>query len=552
MAGKPADAEKIYRQMLDRYPNLTEARLDLARSQSAQGHNAEAVATLKKLVESDPNDPQAWLLLGRNAVLMGDSRRAVQDYLVRALALQSQLRSEKGKADVFAAIAGAYQRLSDSPKALENYEAASRIQKALGDERGLATTLRNRALVYQAIGKLPQAQADLETARNLYEKIGDRVGTADAWNALGVIEESRGSYKSALEAYQSALKLRRELGNERQLAQSYDNVGYIYYLQGEYDNSLVYWQQALELRRKIAHKSGIVLSILNMGFLQTAQGHWDDAVRSFLDGLEKSREIDQKDATSVSLGNLGILHQLRGEFSAALSSYDEALSSARSARFEGALIEFTIKKGELLLEIGRAGDTNALLSEAEKRVSETGNAEQKADLEVLRGDWALSRGDSAGARRAYDRAIPLARKSGSRISLLKARLSRARTGTSSENLDELTAVLREAEALSHTSATLEASEALARAQLARRKFPEADRILGKAVGIAERAGWNEGLYRLYALRARAAESSGRRDAAGEDFARSARAAAKLRENVPPDMRASFDSLPMVKEAQRHP
>ncbi len=548
LSGNPAGAEKLFQQLLEQYPNSVEASLDLAGAQAAQGHHADAVATLKKLVETDPSDPQAWLQLGRNAILTGDSARAVQDYLVRALALQTRFHNEKGKADVLVATAGAYQRLSDYPRALENYAAASKIQSALRDERGLATTSRNRALVYQAMGKVREAQTDLETARALYEKIGDRTGVADSWNGTGVLEESRGAYTRALEAYQNALKLRRLLGNERLLAQSYDNVGYIYYLEGEYDNALVYWQPALDLRRKIAHKSGIVLSVLNMGFLQTAQGRWDEAVKSFLESLEKSREIDQKDATAISLGNLGILDQLRGRFSAAISSFDEALAVARAMQFQGAMIEFTLKKGSLLLEIGRGEECDALLSQAEKWVAETGNEEQKADLEVLRGDGSLARGDRTSARKAYEQAVPLARRSGSRVSLLKARLAQAETlADPSRGSRELSAILADAESLGHATLTLETSEALARIELERRRFAQAEKLLRKAAASAERAGWSEGLYRLYALRGKALEGASNRAAAAEDFARSAREISKLRENVPAEMRASFEALPLVKE-----
>jgi len=549
LSGKPSDAEKLYRELLQRYPNLAQARLDLAAAQSAQGHNADAVATLKELVVSDPNDPQAWLLLGRNAILMGDSARAAQDYLVRALALQGQFRSEKGKADVLAAMAGAYQKLSDYPKALENYAAASSIQKSLGDERGLGATLRNRALVYQAMGKLREAQEDLDAARRLYEKIGDRLGVAFVWNATGALEESRGAYVKALDAYQKALKLRRALGDERLLAQSYDNVGYIYHLQGEYDNAQVYWQQALDLRRKIGEKGGVVLSLQSLGFLQTAQGQWDEAVRSFLESLEKSREIDEKAATAISLGNLGILHRLRGHFSAALSSFDEALGVARGIPFQGALIEFTLKKGSLLVELNRGNGAEALLAETEKWVGETGNQEQKADLEVVRGDWSLSRGDRAAALKAYERAVPLARQSGSRVSHLRARLARAEAIAAAPDggAQELSSLLHEIEALGHTELVLEASQAVAEAQSSRRKFSDADRVLQKAIGIAERVGWNEGLYRLYALRGKALEGSGARAAAAEEFAKASREVAKLRENVPAEMRSSFDSLPLVRE-----
>jgi tetratricopeptide (TPR) repeat protein len=285
-----------------------------------------------------------------------------------------------------------------------------------------------------------------------------------------------------------------------------------------------------------------------MGFLQTAQGRWDEAMKSFLESLEKSRETNQKDATSISLGNLGILHQLHGRFSAALSSFDEALGIAREAQFQVALVEFSLKKGSLLLELGRGEESAALLAQAEKWVGETGNEEQKSDLDVLRGDASLARGDRAAARKAYERAVPLARKSGSRVSLLRARLARAEAlANPSESARELSAVLAEAESLGHAELTLESSEALGREEIARRRFPEADRILQKAAGTAERAGWNEGLYRLYALRARALEGLGNRGAAAEELARSAREIAKLRESVPPEMSVSFQRLPAVRD-----
>jgi tetratricopeptide (TPR) repeat protein len=549
LRGDPADAEKSYRELLGKFPNDTEPQLDLAVAQASQGHNAEAVATLKRVVAVDPNDPRAWFLLGRNTILMGDGSRAIRDYLVRALALQTQLGNEKGKADALAAIAKAYQRSNDYPRALENSTAALQIQKSLGDERGLASTLRDRALIHQAMGKLADAQADLKSARELYEKIGDSAGVADAWNASGVIEEARGAYGKAFEAYQSALRLRRTLGDERLLAQSYDNIGYIYYLQGEYDNGLVYWQQALDLRRKIQEKSGVVLSLQNMGFLALAQGRWDEATRFFAEALETSRETGQKDAAVISLGNLGLVHQLRGRFSAALSSLDEALALARAMPFEAALVEFTLKKGAIALELGRAEDAVALLADAEKRVGGTGNSEQQADLEVLRGGWCLFRGDREGARKAFDRALPLARESGSRVSNLRARLARAAAfpAAPGEGPAPLAAVLADAESLGHTVLTLEASEALARNDLGRRRFAEAAQTLRKAVSLAERAGWNEGLYRLYALSGKALDGSGDRPAASESFGKAAAEIAKLRENVPPDMRASFDSLPTVRD-----
>lgn len=550
LRGNPKEAEAHYRELARRYPSDTEPRLDLASAQAAQGHHAEALDTLKAVVEVDPKDPRAWLLLGRSATLTGEGSRAVNDYLVKALALQNQLGNEKGKADVLAAIAAAHQRLAAFPQALESYTVASRIQKAIGDEQGLATTLRSRSQIHQAMGRVSEAEEDLASARRLFTKIGDRKGLSGAWNAFGVLQESRGAYREALNSYQEALKIRRGLGDERLLAQSYDNVGYIFYLQGEYDNAQVYWQQALDLRRRIGEKSGVVLSLQNLGFLQTAQGKWDEALKSFVEALERAREIDLKDAIAISLGNMGILYQLQGRPAAALDSFDEALGVARGLEFKAALTEFTIKKGHLLLKLGKGELVEPMLSQAQAWVKETGNSEQSADLEVLRGEWHLARSEVSLARRAFGRAVPLAKESGSKVSHLHARIASGRGalegGDSAGATAALASALVDAEALSHALLQIEAGAALASAHLARRRTRQAEETIAKAVRLAEETGWEAGLYELYALEGKIRQAAGDRAGALEAFRKSQTRAVKLAEGLTPELRASFEMLPSVR------
>ena len=97
LRGDPAGAEKSYAELAERYPNDTEVLLDLATAQGAQGEIAKAVESLQKATTLDRNDPRAWFLLGKNTILMGDATRAVNDYLVRALALHNQLGNEQGR-----------------------------------------------------------------------------------------------------------------------------------------------------------------------------------------------------------------------------------------------------------------------------------------------------------------------------------------------------------------------------------------------------------------------------------------------------------------------
>ena len=552
LAGKPQDAEKHFQELLTRYPFDEEPRLDLAAAQAAQGHNSAAVATLKKAVELDPGDPRAWFQLGKNSILAGDPARAASDYLVRALALHTRLGNEKGKADVLNAMGVAHQQLGEYPRALEAYTAASQARAKLADDRGLASTLRNRAMVNLALGRSRDAEGDLGRARRLFEKIGDRGGLSDVMNDVGLLHEGRGAYAAALAAYQSALKIRRDLGDERLLAQSYDNVGYIYYLEGEYDNALVYWKQALDLRRQIGEKNGIVLSVQNMGFLQTARGKWDDALKSFVEALEESRAIGFKNAEAISLGNIATVSAYRGRFAAALESFEAALTLLRPLDLKPALAEFTLKEAEVRFELGQGDEVRTRLEAAEKWLAETENREQSADLESLRGEWHSARGDTDAARRAFAHAISLATGSGSKAALLQARIASASAaaarGEAASAAAELSKALAEAQSLGHALLTIRAAEGLARAEAARRRWARAEEVVRKALAVAEETGWEAGRYRLYALLATILEAHGDSSGAALARRRSADAARRLEENVPPAMLASFRALPAVREA----
>jgi tetratricopeptide (TPR) repeat protein/TolB-like protein len=552
LAGKPQDAEKHFRELLARYPFDEEPRLDLAAAQAAQGHNAEAVVTLKKAVELDPGDPRAWFQLGKNAILAGDPARAASDYLVRALALHTRFGNEKGKADVLNAMGVAHQQLGEYPRALEAYTAASQARGKLKDDRGLASTLRNRAMVNLALGRSRDAEADLGRARSLFEKIGDRGGLSDVMNDVGLLHEGRGAYAQALAAYQDALKIRRDLGDERLLAQSYDNVGYIYYLGGEYDNALVYWKQALDLRRRIGEKNGIVLSVQNMGFLQTARGKWDEALKSFVEALEESRAIGFKNAEAISLGNIAAVSAYRGRFGAALESFEAALTLLRPLDLKPALAEFTLKEAEVRLELGQFEEVRTRLEAAEKWLAETENREQSADLESLKGEWRSARGETDAARRSFARAITLAKGSGGKAALLHARIASASAaavrGEAASAAAELSKALSEAQSLGHALLTIRAAEGLARAEVGERRWARAEEVLRKALAVAGDTGWEAGRYRLEALLATILEARGDSNGAAEAWRRSAVAAHRLEENVPPAMLASFRALPAVREA----
>src|SRR5207237_802160 len=127
---------------------------------------------------------------------------------------------------------------------------------------------------------------------------------------------------------------------------------------------------------------------------------------------------------------------------------------------------------------------------AQEWIRETDNQEQAADLEVLRGEWHLEKGEAEAASRRFARAIELAKQSRSKVALLRAHIASARAmtarGQANEAATNLAAALREAESLGHALLTIQAAEGLARAELARGNRPRALLAARRAVEVAER------------------------------------------------------------------
>jgi tetratricopeptide (TPR) repeat protein/TolB-like protein len=546
LLGRAGKAQEILGQLVARYPEDLEARVELAEAFGEQGSLDRATAALGEVVRIAPHHPRAWYLLAKYSIQAGNARRAADDYLVHALVVQNEIGSEEGRADVLNAFGVAYRNLGEMERAVESYEQAAAIRQRIGDDRGYATTLRNLATIHTIRGELDAAQRQLEEALARLEKLGDAAGIADLYNDFGVLAEERGEYEAALAHYQKALRARRDLGNDLALAQSFGNVGYACYMLGRYDDATVYWRQGLELAKKSGDPSGVVLATQNLGLLALARGEWDEAVKSFVTALPTSRELGMKEATAASLGHLGRLAQYQGRLGAALASFDEALGVLREIDDRRGLAEFTLARAEAELEMGLDAAAGASLRSAADLLRGEKSYEQQAELERLEGERHLLRGERGEARDALRRALAHARDSHSVVEVLEVRISVAAAalapGQERVVLAGLEPLRAEAEALGHARLRLRADEAVARAALAAGQPERARQAARAGLDLAAAGGGYGRAYRLYALLARALESTGRPAEAAAAAGRAAEEAARMGRGLAPAQRASFERL----------
>ncbi len=551
LSGHPEKAEEILAQLVERYPEDAEARVELAEAYGEQGSLDRAIPALENVVKLAPHHPRAWFLLAKYSIVSGNARRAIDDYLVHALVVQNQLGSDEGRADVLNAFGVAFRNLGDLEHAAENYEQAAAIRRRIGDEGGYATTLRNLSNIHLVRGEYAASQKQLEEALAILQRLGDGPGIADLYNDFGVLAEERGDYEETLNYYQRALRVRRDLGNDVALAQSFGNVGYACYQLGRYDDALVYWRQGLDLAGKSGDPNGVVLATQNLGMLELARGDWDASVKSFLRALNTGRELDMKEAIAASLGHLGKLAQYQGRPAAALASFTEALAVLRELDDRRGLAEFTLAQAEVEIELGIEKAAGEHLRAAAALLEEGKNREQQAELERLRGEWQLLRGEPAAARESLRRAVAHAEASRSVVALIDARLSATQvdlaSGRARAAQEDLSSLRAQAEALGHARLRLRAAEVTARAALAAGDLEQARAAARAGLDEAASCGGYSGAWRLHLLLARALESAGRNSEGAAERDRAAGEIARLSRGLEPEQRVSFQRIAEVRD-----
>lgn len=325
LLGDDADAaSERLASRLAAHPDDLDLRRQLARLAGETGNHARALELLAGLLERDPDDARAWYLSGKYLILSGDTRRAVDEHLVRALVLFKRSRNAFGEAEAVNALGIGYARLGQSAEAEEQYLRALALRRVLDDQRGTATTLRNLSDLAVIRGEHVQARAYLEEARDLYGRMGDRFGQSQMERETGLLSEEQGDYTAARDAFRMALRSRQRAGDIDGIGESLNDIGFANYQLGDYDSALVFWSQAAEAFEQAGNRVGQVRAQQNLGLLDIAQGRWEQAQARLEASLVEAESRQMAEEAAVSRRNLAELAILRGQTAAAARQLEHA------------------------------------------------------------------------------------------------------------------------------------------------------------------------------------------------------------------------------------
>ncbi len=517
-------------------PDDLDALLRLAFLQGQSGDQVAAIASLRRLLTRDENDPRAWFLLGKNSIMHGDIRPAVDDYLVHALVLYKRGRNPFGEAETVNALGVAYSRLGQTDDAQEQYRKAVELRRSLGDKRGVASSLRNLAQLATIQGHYDDAQSQLQEARGLFESLGDNDGLNAVDNELGLLAEERGDFVAALAAFRRTLQNREQAEDAEGAAESLNNIGFAQYQLGDYASAQVFWQQAQTAYEKLSDPSGIVRAQQNLGMLEIARGRWQEARRLLTASLNSAERQQMVEETAVSRYYLAELELLEGRIGKSLEQLERARSLFAEREDQRGLIDADLLHGRVLLAANAIGEFEKTLQKLEPMLKEASD-EQRAFAALLRVDLARRQHNDAAAKKAAGEALSAATASG--VQALKLRAALYENASVEQILDA------ETEKLGNLPLRLEWLEQSIKEQLALgntlaaiKRYREAEAALVKHADA-------QVAFKLHSLGAQTLNRFGDKAEAAKARTKAQTALEHLRRELPENLRAGYDADPQV-------
>jgi tetratricopeptide (TPR) repeat protein len=360
---------------------LAQQPLDRAWDLAAKGQRQEAIRTLRALVDTDPKNADARLLLGSLLMEEGDRAGSIEQ-------LTSAVRLKPKSAEAENALGEAYNNFGDSPGA------RAAFAKAVSIDPRYATGQLNFGQALLVAGDAPKAAEHLDQAIHL---LGHNDDAADAHYLRAKICAAQGEAQRAAEHLEQAVSIRpnfaaawSDLGQARRTL--LDDAGALGAFQRAVDSNqndavaqyrlgAEYLRQSqphlavqhLEKANQLNATDQSTLNSLQIALRQDGRTGDADRVKQKLSELliEKDR-VNQNQLKAVKLNNEGVEFQKSGDLQRAVAKYREA------ANLYPEHVGIRVNYAVALLRLGQWAEGLDELHQAMQR--EPGNEQIRATL----------------------------------------------------------------------------------------------------------------------------------------------------------------------------
>ena len=287
-SGRLPEAEACFQQVLQSQPDDPTLWRLLGIVAIQQQHYSSAIERLNRAIELDPNAPNPYSTLGAVYLTQQKWPEAIECF-------QTTTRLQPSDASAHAKLGGAYQLQGKMAEAIAAYQQALQLQP---DAHQIHINL---GTVYLQAGNVDKAIASYHQALQLQPDL------SSLHAKLGQIYQGQGSLGRAIASYQRALQLQPDF------YQVHSNLGNAYQTQGKCEEAIASYHRSLQLQPEDPE------TLNNLGNAHLEQGNLDRAIDSYQQALRLKPDFYEV------LNNLGNALRQQGKFEAAIASYRQAL-----------------------------------------------------------------------------------------------------------------------------------------------------------------------------------------------------------------------------------
>src|SRR2546426_1076280 len=402
-----------------------------------------AIKSYSEIVSLSPNEPQAYVDLGRAYQRNDQNEKALENYL-KATNLNGQYPTAYLRAGIV------YSGKQDAATAGAAFDKALALFTALANSEGQAEVFRQQGILLKRSGKFyaarAQFQRELETART----VGNESQQVTALLDLSGLAFSEGNTAQAKDYANQAIQLAEQHQLESLVSVALWNLGNSFYGQGNYPEAEKYFKQAIDSARaakfRFREATGlralgslyinalrtdeglplveqakdffqqgnylkeVSLCLTAIGRAKRHKGEYADAIQAFQQELQIAQQGGDQPEIAFSYGEIGAVLYAQERYPEALEQYDKAYAINKPVGNLLSLAFNQATRADILWRLGRYAEAQQARSEALTIASDPGSGYKQLIAEIERdsAQQALSQRRLTEAKSMAERALALA------------------------------------------------------------------------------------------------------------------------------------------------
>ncbi len=309
-----------------------------------------AVATYAEIVKADPAKAESYVDLGRAYEKNSQTDKAIENY------------SEAIKRDP--QIAAAYLRLGilfgrkrDIDNSNRAFDKAEENYQSLGNVEGRAEVALQRGVVLNDyIGKPDDARTQLEQARDMARVVNAPYQLIRILSQLSSVALKQNKAAEAKQFATQALELAQTNQMETMIARSYIELGYVGFLTADYASAERDFLQGLDYAQKFGARLNEARAQLSLASLYEQRGDADKALTYQEPAQKFYQSAGYRTETNQAMNIRARLYRRKGDFNSALKAFEDQLKFAEQTSDQAQIAAAHNSIGNLLLDLEKYAD----------------------------------------------------------------------------------------------------------------------------------------------------------------------------------------------------